>query len=322
MLGFILRRLATSSLLLFLVLSGTFFLLHLAPGDPIQLGELHGASAETRAYLESLYGLDQPLHRQYLSWLGSVLQGDWGVSFALRRPALTVVLERLPASLLLSVAVILLEHVLGLWIGVAAARRPGGRLDVHSRWSSLLLHAVPSFVVAIVAIEIFAVRLDWLPGQHMTSDEHHRLGPLGRAFDVLQHLILPASALALARFAAVARYVRNGMLDILSQDYIRTARAAGLSERRIFWVHALPNCAGPLVQRLGFSLPGLLSGALILEVIFSWPGIGSVMYDAILGRDYPVVLVATALSATLTIFGHLAADLLYAWIDPRVRDHD
>ena len=302
------------------MLTATFFLLHLAPGDPIHLVDVKGVSAETRERMERLYGLDLPLHQQYVRWLGSVLQGDWGVSYDIKRPAATVVMERLPASALLAGAALLLEHLFGLWIGLVAARRAGSAFDVHSRWSSLLIPSLPAFVVAIFAIEIFAVQLRWLPGQHMTTAGFHHMGPWQQVGDILSHLILPASVLAFARCGAVVRYVRNGALEVLSQDYIRTARSLGLSERRILWVHVLPNCLGPLIQRLGFSLPMLLSGTLILEVIFSWPGIGMVMADAVMQRDYPVVLVVTALSALLVILGNLFADLLHAWIDPRVRE--
>lgn len=321
MLGFFLRRLIASSALVLMVLSGTFFLVRLAPGDPLSLVEVHRAGPETRAQFERYFGLEQPLHRQYLSWLGAALQGDWGVSYTSRRPALTVVAERLPASLLLATAVLVLEHILGLWVGLTAARRPGSAFDTHVRWSALTLHAVPAFVIGLLVIEVFAARLGWFPAQHMMSDGFERLGPIERAWDLFRHLVLPATALAAARFASVSRYVRNGMLDVLSQDYIRTARSLGVGERRILWIHALPNCLGPLAQRLGFSLPGLLSGLLIIEIIFAWPGIGSVFFDAISRRDYPVVMVVTALSGVATILGNLLADLLQAWIDPRVRDH-
>ena len=319
MLAFALRRTVASLILLFLVLTATFFLLHLAPGDPLSfLAEIR-ASPETRALLTELYGLDRPIHEQYLRWMGSVLRGDWGISFVLNRPALDVLLERFPPTALLVISAVLIEHLIGLWIGIKAARHPGSTFDLQSRWISLVLHSVPSFVLAIFAIELFAAHWNLLPSQHMVSDGFHKMGRGEQLLDVLYHLALPAITLGLIRCGAVARFVRNGMLDILSQDYIRTARALGVPEGRILWRHALPNCLGPLIQRLGTGLPMLLSGTVVLEVIFAWPGLGTTIYAAILARDYPVILVSTAFSAFLVILGSLMADLLHGWIDPRVR---
>lgn len=306
---------------MWLVLTGTFFLMHLAPGVPLALLGTERISAETKAELVRLYGLDQPLPKQYLQWLSSVARGRWGVSFVAKRPALDVVLDRLPASLLLVLSGVFLEHLIGLWIGIAAARRAGGPFDRYSRFVSLVFHSIPSYVLGIFAIEIFAMRFGLLPAQHLMSEGFHQLSALDQALDVLRHLTLPALTLALVRFGAVARFMRNGMLDILSQDYIRTARSLGLSERRVLWLHALPNCVGPLVQRLGTSLPLLFSGTVVLEVVFSWPGIGSTFFGSILQRDYPVILLITAMSAFGVILGSTLADVVHAWIDPRVREH-
>ncbi len=323
MLAFTLQRLVASIVLLFLVLTTTFFLLHLAPGDPINMMDLVRVSAETRAHMLELYGLDKPIHEQYLRWLAATAKGDWGISFTNNQPALGLLLNRVPATFLLVTTAVAIEHLLGLWIGLTAAIHRGSAFDVHSRWISLLLHSLPSFVLAIFAIEIFAARLGLFPSQHMTSDGFHTMTLGHKAVDLLHHLVLPAFTLGLVRCGAVARFVRNGMLDILSQDYIRTARSLGVSERRILWLHALPNCLGPLIQRLGSSLPILLSGVVILEIIFAWPGLGTTAYNALLERDYPVVLVTTAFSAFLVVVGNLTADLLHGWIDPRVREsHD
>ncbi len=320
MLAYALQRLAASIVLIFLVLTSTFFLLHLAPGDPVHMLDLVRVSAETRTHMLELYGLDKPIHEQYVRWLKAAVTGDWGISFTNNQSAWDLLMGRAPATFLLVISAVVIEHILGLWIGLTAALHRDSAFDVHSRWISLLLHSLPSFVLAIFAIEIFAARLGLFPSQHMTSDGFHAMTRWQQTLDLLHHLALPALTLGVVRCGAVARFVRNGMLDILSQDYVRTARALGVSERRILWLHALPNCLGPLVQRLGSSLPILLSGVVILEIIFAWPGLGITVYDALLERDYPVVLVSTAFSAFLVVAGNLMADLLHGWIDPRVRE--
>ncbi|MEO1368056.1 MAG: ABC transporter permease [Acidobacteriota bacterium] len=189
----------------------------------------------------------------------------------------------------------------------------GGRL-------ALTLHAMPAFVLGLLTVEWLAIRAPIFPPQHMTSVDHHSLSPLGRVLDIAHHLALPALVLALVRMGAVVRFVRNGLLDVLGRDFVRTARAKGLPQWRVLWIHALPNTLGPLIQRLGVSLPALLSGTVVLEVVFAWPGLGTAVYTAILQRDYPVVLAATALSGVLVLAGSFLADLAHAWLDPRVRD--
>lgn len=319
MLAFTFRRLAASALLLLLVLTATFFLLHVTPGDPLSSMAQVRLSPESRAQLQELYGLDRPVHEQYVRWLAAAVRGDWGISFTHNRPAVEILVERFPATFLLVMSAVFIEHLLGLWIGLTAARNPGGAFDTHSRWISLVLHSLPTFVVAIFAIEILATRWNLVPTQHMTSDGFHAMSPWQQLLDIIKHLLLPATVLGVIRCGAVARFMRNGMLEILSQDYIRTARSIGIPERRILWVHAMPNCLGPLIQRLGTSLPILLSGTVIMEVVFAWPGLGMAVYDAILERDFPVVLVTTAFSAFLVVLGNLIADLLFGWIDPRTR---
>ncbi|MEL7061642.1 MAG: ABC transporter permease [Acidobacteriota bacterium] len=319
MLDFTLRRLAASLLLLFLVLTATFFLIHLAPGEPSRLFENPRLSAEGRDELRRLYGLDRPLGEQYLRFLAATARGDWGISLSQRRPALEVLIERLPATFLLVAAGVALEHLFGVLGGVVLALRSGSVLDHVGRWLSQAVNAVPAFLLGIALIDLLALRLGWFPVGQMRSEAAARWGPWARLLDVLHHLALPALTLAFARAGGVLRFVRNELLSVLSQDYVRSARARGLGRTRVLWVHALPNALGPLIQRLGVSLPLLASGTLILEVVFSWPGLGLTTYRAILQRDYPVVLAATALSAGLVVVGSLAADLAHAWLDPRLR---
>lgn len=320
MLGYSLRRVAASLLLLWLVVTATFGMIHLAPGDPmVMMGDLTKLTPELRERLERLYGFDRPLPEQYGRWLAGTLRGDWGVSLILRRPVVEVIADRLAPTLLLVLTAVALEHLIGVPLGVAAARRPDSWLDHGSRTLSLLFNAVPSFLLGLVLLTLFAVRWPLFPTGHMASDDAAYLSTGGRILDLLHHLALPALTLALTRCVGVLRHLRNGLLDVLSQDFVLAARARGLSERRVVWGHAVPNVLGPLIQRLGVGLPLLLSGTLVLEVIFSWPGLGSLGYQAILWRDVPLVLGVTAFSAVLVIAGSLAADLTQGWLDPRSR---
>ncbi len=319
MLRFIFRRLGASALLFFLVLTATFFLIHLAPGEPTRLFDNPRISAEKRQELRQVYGLDRPLGEQYVTWMGSVLRGDWGSSISLGRPAFEVLLEKMPNTCLLVAGALVVEHLLGFLFGLLAAARAGSSLDRRIRILSLVLYSVPIFWFALLAIELLTVRWPLFPTNQMRSDGAHLLPLVERWLDVLHHLALPALILGVGRCGAVVRFVRNGLLDVLSQDYIRTARAKGLSPARVLWVHALRNALIPLVQRLGLALPFLLSGSLVIEVIFSWPGVGFAIFQAILQRDYPVILASTAMTGGLVIAGSFLADLLQAWLDPRVR---
>jgi peptide/nickel transport system permease protein len=318
-LTFTLRRLGVAALLLFLVLTATFFFVHLTPGEPSALYQNPRISEELRHQMRQALGLDRSLGRQYLSWLQAAVRGQWGVSFTSGRPTAAILKEKLPNTLLLVAGTVAVEYGLGLALGLLAAARAGGRLDRWIRIVSLWFWAMPSFWLALLAIEVFTVQWPIFPTNQMTSDDARNLPFLGQALDVLYHLALPALVLGTLRSGAVTRFVRNGLLEVLGQDYIRTARAKGLSPARVLWVHALRNAVIPVVQRLGVSLPMLLSGALIIEVIFSWPGLGQTVYWAMLQRDFPLILAATTLTAVMVVLGNLLADLLHAWLDPRVR---
>jgi len=318
---FILRRLAASLLLLYLVLTATFFLLHLAPGSPATvILEDQRISAEQRENLRRVYGLDRPLPVQYARWLSAVARGDWGTSFSQQRPVKRVVLDAVPATMILAVAALLVEQAAGLVFGIVAARRPGSAADHAIRVVSLLLFSQPGFWLGLMAILLFSLAWPILPAGHMYSVGVDEMGSGARLLDLLRHLILPAVVLGLAEAGSVVRYVRSSLLDVLGQEYIRAARAKGISERRVVWVHALRNALPPLIQVMAISLISLLSGALVMEVVFSWPGIGRLTFDAILSRDYPLVLAATAFSAVMVLAANLMADVLHALADPRVRD--
>jgi len=320
MLSVALRRLAASALLIFLVLTATFFLIHLAPGDPANVLVDSRVSAEAMTRLRAVYGLDKPLPVQYLLWLRNVLlRFDWGVSITFGRPVAALLADALAPTALLGVSAMLVQYLVGVPLGVAAARRRGRVLDDSIRLVSLLLYSMPLFWMGLMAILLFSYTLPLLPPGHLHSIDADSLSAGRRALDLLEHLALPALTLGLCLSGATVRFVRNQMIEVLEEDYIRTARAKGLSERRVLWVHAMRNVLVPIVQLFGLSLPLLLNGSLVLEVVFSWPGLGRTTYQAILARDYPVILAATALTAVLVVLGNLLADLLHAAVDPRVR---
>ena len=317
---FLLRRLGASLLLLFLVLTFTFFFLRLLPGDPIRAVEEQELTPEQRANLERLYGLDRPLPEQYLVWISSVARGDWGTSLSQQRPVSVALWDVLPATLLLASAALAIEIMAALLLGVAAALRRDTALDHAIRVVTLVLFSQPLFWLGLMAILLFSYVWPVLPASHMRSVDAEFMSPLGRFLDLLRHLVLPATVMGLGAMGGTTRFIRGSLIEAMNQDYIRTARAKGLSERRVVWVHSMRNALVPMIQVVATSLPVLLSGSLLTEVVFSWPGIGRLTFQAILTRDYPLILGATALSAAVVILGNFLADVLHALIDPRVRD--
>ena len=318
--GFLLRRLGASLLLLLLVLTLTFLLLHLIPGDPIDSAESQHLTAAQRLQLRQVYGLDRPLPEQYLRWLAAVARWDWGVSLSQQRPVSTALREVLPATAILALAALAVEYALALLLGIASALRRGSVLDHAIRVVTLLLYSVPLFWLGLMAILLLSYVWPVLPASHMRSVDADLMTPAQRLLDLARHLVIPALVVGLGTAGGTARFLRGSLIEVMSQDYIRTARAKGLSPHRVVWVHGLRNAIVPLIQVFSISLPLLLSGALIAEVVFSWPGLGRLTYGAVLARDYPLILGATAVSATLMILGNLLADVLHALADPRVRD--
>ena len=280
------------------------FLLVSLSGDPAFILLTPEAGEEQRAAFRKLYGLDQPLPVQYARYVSHVARGDFGRSFAFNRPAIQVVLERLPATLLLTATAVALGVVVGMPAGVAAAVKASGPLDRLVMALVLLGQSVPTFWLGLLMIRIFAVNLRWVPvSGHGT----------------VLHLVMPAVALGLYLAALLARLTRSEMLEALAQDYVRTARAKGLSERVVTVAHALGNALLPIVTLIGLQLGALLGGAVVTETVFAWPGIGSLVLDAILRKDYPVVLAAVELVAFGFIVINMALDLLYGYLDPRLR---
>jgi peptide/nickel transport system permease protein len=317
---FVARRVFAAILLLWLVLTGTFFLVHLAPGEPSRFYRSESLTIEAREHLRRLYGLDRPLPEQYLTFMSAVSRGDWGDSLSFARPAKDLLIERLPPTLLLVAVGCLIEHLLGIGAGLICALRPGTRLDRGLMTCFLIFQSIPIFILGLLAIELLAIRWPIFPAQQMSSLDAATWPFFHRSLDLLAHLALPASVLGLTRALGALRFTRNGLLEVLRQDYIRAARARGLSETRVFLRHALPNALSPLIQRLGTNLPTVLAGTAIIEAIFAWPGLGLLSMNAVLQRDYSLILAATALFASFAILGSLLADLAHALLDPRVRD--
>ncbi|MBA2627415.1 MAG: ABC transporter permease [Gemmatimonadales bacterium] len=298
-----------------------FVLMRLAPGDPLsRLGSDRPITPREVAFLRARYGTDQPLLTQFSRFATSAARGDLGTSIEYARPVTRLIAERLPATILLGGTVLLFNFTLGLWLGVRQAVRAGRATDRMLELASLTAYAVPSFAVALLLAWLFATHWHALPPGGM----HDVLLPAGagvaeRAADVARHLILPAVTLSLVSIAATMRYQRAAMLDALSLPFVRTARAKGIAERRVIWHHAWRNALFPVVTLFGLWLPVLVTGSVFVEQVFAWPGLGSLAAGAVGARDYPLLMGTALLVSALVIGGGLAADVLYALLDPRVR---
>jgi peptide/nickel transport system permease protein len=318
----ILRRLLLLIPMVWLVATLTFLVVAAAPGSYADAIDHPGLNAEQRETLRARYGLDQPVYRRYLNWLGSVATGDLGTSFVYKEPVTRLLARALPPTLLLGTAALLLDLLLGLAVAVSAARRPHGWFDRVSTVLGLGIYGLPSFWVAGLAVLVFALLLGWFPASHMSSVGAHELTTLARLADLLHHLMLPAACLGLIGAAGTARYLRATLLDLRGERFILAARARGLSERRVLWVHTLRPALLPVITLLGLSLPFLVSGSVVIEAIFSWPGMGLALLQAAHARDVPVIMGITLVGAIAVMLGNLLADVLYAIVDPRAREVD
>lgn len=311
---YVARRIFVSIPVLFGISILTFAVMSLAPGSPLDLLVDPSMTREQIEFQRAQLGLDQPVHVQYARWLIEVLQGNFGYSYTYNRPVLDLVMERLPATLLLGGTALFLAYLLALPLGILSGTRPYTFWDYTSMGIAFLTAATPSFFIGLVAIYIFAVRLQWLPLSGMFPP-----GVTPTAAVVIRHLTLPALVLAGSQLGSLIRFVRGGVMEVMSEDFVRTARAKGASERRVVFKHVLRNALIPVVTMLGLSLPFLVSGAVIVEQVFVWPGIGSLLINAIISRDYPVIMAITMLVSVFVLLGNLLADLAYGWIDPRIR---
>lgn len=316
--GYVIRRLAQAVPALILILVVTFGVIHLAPGDPA--GALAGedATPEAIASLRKQYGLDRPFLVQFGTYANNVAHGDLGTSFAYGRPVTTVIAERLPATLLLAGTALVLSVVGGILIGIASVRRPSGPLDAGVTGLSLLGYAVPGFWLAELAILFLALRVRLFPVLGMTDTRITYTG-MEHVRDVAHHLALPAVVLAVSEVALIIRLTRTGLRQQMQEGYARTAEAKGVARPDVLARHALPNAALPLVTVIGSRVGFLFSGALIVETVFSWPGVGLLLTNAVKGGDRPLALGLVLIVAVSVVLANLVTDLVYAWIDPRIR---
>jgi len=312
--NFLVRRVTTLMLLLLGVSALGFAILQLAPGGPLSLLAQTGQmSQEDLNRLAVQMGLNDPMPVQYLRWLTHMLEGDWGRSYRDQLPVLEIIGSRIGATLLLMVTSTIIAVSVGAWVGVMSGVRRGGKFDTATSVTLVALVSIPTFWLGLVVIYIFSVKLQWLPaGNRQTPGD-------GSFLDVARHLVLPALVLAMVNVTVWSRYMRASVIGSISQDYVRTARAKGLSEFQILWRHVIPNSALPMISIAGMQLPAQLGGALVTETVFTWPGMGRLFMDSLNYRDYPVVLGILMLTAVLTLLGSLLADICYAIADPRVR---
>jgi peptide/nickel transport system permease protein len=315
------RRIAQAVVTFAIAVVLMFVLMRLAPGDPLsRIQEGRPMSPAEVAHLRKLYRLDQPIDSQFVEFVHGVFTGDLGTSIEHGLPVTTLLASRLPATLLLGGAAILINFTLGLWLGVRQAVRHGSREDRTLTVLSLAGYATPSFWLALVLAWLVGIRLGWLPVAGMRDPLLAPDSPwLTRALDVAAHLVLPALTLSIVTIAGTMRYQRNALLEVLRLPYIGTARAKGIGEGAVVWRHAWRNALFPVITLFGLWLPLLVTGSVFVEMVFAWPGLGSLAATAASSRDYPLVMGATVLAAGLVVTASLLTDLAYALLDPRVR---
>ncbi len=302
------------------VVSLVFVLLHVAPGDPARLLLGPTATAEQLDVQRHRLGLDRPVVEQYGAWLSRVVRGDLGTSIATGRPVRAMLAEAWPATALLVSLSLLLSYVLGITLALVQASRSGSTTDTTLSVASVTLYAMPSYWLAVVLVLVFAYWLRVFPAFGATGLDAEFLSPAGRMVDRLRHLALPLLTLTLIGIGGIARYVRGSLVDLEGSQFLTVARAKGLSRGRVLVRHALPNALIPALILLGLSLPALFSGAVFVEAIFAWPGVGRLLVSAVQARDYPVILAATTISAGLVVVGSLIADWMVTLADPRLRE--
>lgn len=319
MTGYILKRTLQAIPILLGASTLIFFLMHAAPGDPTSIYIRPDIDPAVIEQMRKNLGLDQPVHIQYVRWLSSFAHGDFGFSFSQKRPIIDIIKDTLPNTLLLSSVALVVIFVVGVLIGTIQAVRQYSWVDNVATVGAFFFYSMPSFWFGLMLILLFSYKFQLLPASQMTSVNYEFLPASEQWIDRLKHLLMPAVALGIGSAASVARYMRSGMLEQIRQDYVRTARAKGLSERVVIFKHAMRNALIPVITLLGLTLPFLVGGAVLIETIFAWPGMGRLIVTAIFQRDYPVVLAIAFVSSIMVILGSLIADILYSVVDPRVR---
>ncbi|WOI58102.1 ABC transporter permease [Palleronia sp. LCG004] len=314
MAAFLLSRLLQSVILLVIVSIIGFAVLNLMPGGPLSQFALDpGMTQQDMARIAEQLGLNRPFHIQYLDWAWRMLQGDWGTSFRDGSAVTSVIARHVPATLLLMGSSTVIAVAVGTWIGIRGATHRYSGFDYMATIGAMIALSIPTFWFGLIGIYVFSLRLDWLPAGNMYS-----IGD-GSVLDYLHHLIMPSIVLALVHIAIWSRFMRGATLDAISQDFVKTARAKGVPERRVVMKHVVGNALLPMITLAGVQVPSLLTGALVTETVFTWPGMGRLFLDSLGYSDYPVVMGLLMFSAILTIVANLVADIAVALIDPRIR---
>jgi peptide/nickel transport system permease protein len=318
---FIVGRLLQGVLVVLGVATLVFVLLHLAPGDPLTvLGDAPQVAPDALQQMRRDFGLDRPVGEQYVRYLLRLVQGDLGVSITQHRPVTAALAGAVPQTLVLAVAALLVDFAVGIGIGVVQGRRAGTRADRALSVITITLYSTPVFAFGVLLLGVFGEALGWFPlGGSVDAIRHGGLSGLGRLADRLHHLALPALTLGLVAAAYTARHQRSALLEVIQQDFVRAARARGLAERAVLLRHALRNALTPTITLAGLAFPALLSGSVLVESVFGWPGMGRLAAEAIGRRDYPIVTAAAILAAAMVVLGSLLADLAARVADPRLR---
>lgn len=321
MLAFIAKRFLLMIPLIFGITIVTFTVIHLAPGDPVEVQTEMSlkASAQAKENLKKLYGLDKPLHVQYFEWIKRFVNLDFGKSMVDGRKVVDKIRETIPITLIIDMLSLILIFIIAIPLGVYSATRQYSVFDKVSTVGVFIGFSVPEFWLALLLMILFGVQLGWLPISGIQSIDVSEMNSFERILDWIRHLILPVGITAFGGLASLSRYSRSSMLEVIRQDYIRTAYAKGLRKRDVLFRHALRNALLPIITILGLSIPGLIGGSVIFEQIFSIPGMGRLFFSSAMSRDYPTIMGILTIGAILTLMGNLIADISYALVDPRIR---
>ena len=321
MLSYITKRLFLMIPLIFGITLITFIVIHLAPGSPVEVQTEMSlkVSAQAKENLKKLYGLDKPLHIQYVDWLKRFMKLDFGKSFVDGRKVIDKIIERIPITLTINILSLILIFLVAIPVGILSATRQYSLFDKLSTVFVFVGFSTPTFWLALLLMILFGVNMGILPISGIQSIDVSGMGPFDRLIDWIKHLIMPVGVSAFGGIAGLSRYSRSSMLEVIRQDYIKTAKAKGLTESVVVFRHAFRNALMPIVTILGLSVPGLIGGGVIFETIFAIPGMGQLFYSSTMSRDYPTIMGILVIGAILTLFGNLIADISYAMVDPRVR---
>lgn len=318
MLRYIARRVLNLIPVVIIISICLFSIIKLTPGDPVGSNLDPRATAEQKIAERERLGLNDPIHVQYLKWSGRTIKGDFGESSLYRKPVKEVVPRFIWNSFILNIFVYILAFIISIPVGIICAVKRYSKTDNFWTVFSIVGISAPSFFFGLILIYLFSVKLDWFPINGMITPGSTATG-IARYKDIINHMVLPATVLTIASLASLVRYIRTSMIEVINQDYIRTARSKGLKEKVVIYRHAFRNALLPIVTLVGLTIPGLFSGAVILERVFIWPGIGNVLMDAITNRDYNLVMALNMFFAMLTLLGNLLADIGYAVVDPRIK---